>query len=222
MFFLYTKKKTCFEFLKALDVTGRSWLEFLCNIAWTSATVHMDDQTGVVVPLFKKEGLFQLQGDDTHQSPWYAIFRGAGEKWPLWSWISDSGGALWSMSWPFNSGPALWNIVNFMCCFSAAKAVAVLFVTLIFFHDTHPVIALSSQIVLLDLYLAGGLLISLGRRWRTLQNDDCFIGGQQEINTKLYHSFGLLRWGQHTQSKHLTGWGLVLLIFYCGSETRWW
>jgi len=42
------------EFLKALDVVGLSWLTRLCNIAWTSGTVPLDWQTGVVVPLFKK------------------------------------------------------------------------------------------------------------------------------------------------------------------------
>ena len=42
------------EFLKALDVVGLSRLTRLCNIAWTSGTVPLDWQTGVVVPLFKK------------------------------------------------------------------------------------------------------------------------------------------------------------------------
>ncbi|TWW54144.1 hypothetical protein D4764_0165650 [Takifugu flavidus] len=42
------------EFLKALDVVGLSWLTRLCNIVWTSGTVPLDWQTGVVVPLFKK------------------------------------------------------------------------------------------------------------------------------------------------------------------------
>ena len=42
------------KFLKALDVVGLSWLTQLCNIAWTSGTVPLDWQTGVVVPLFKK------------------------------------------------------------------------------------------------------------------------------------------------------------------------
>ena len=42
------------EFLKALDVVGLSWLTRLCNIAWTSETVPLDWQTGVMVPLFKK------------------------------------------------------------------------------------------------------------------------------------------------------------------------
>uniref|UniRef100_A0A8C4S0K5 Reverse transcriptase domain-containing protein n=1 Tax=Erpetoichthys calabaricus TaxID=27687 RepID=A0A8C4S0K5_ERPCA len=42
------------EFLKALDVVGLSWLTCLCNIAWTSGTVPLDWQIGVVVPLFKK------------------------------------------------------------------------------------------------------------------------------------------------------------------------
>ena len=42
------------EFLKALDVVGLSWLTRLYNIAWTSGTVPLDWQTGVVVPLFKK------------------------------------------------------------------------------------------------------------------------------------------------------------------------
>ena len=42
------------EFLKALDAEGLSWLTRLCSIAWTSGTVPLDWQTGVVVPLFKK------------------------------------------------------------------------------------------------------------------------------------------------------------------------
>ncbi|KAK0135736.1 Craniofacial development protein 2 [Merluccius polli] len=42
------------EFLKALDVVGLSWLTRLCSIAWTSGSVPLDWQTGVVVPLFKK------------------------------------------------------------------------------------------------------------------------------------------------------------------------
>ncbi|TWW64140.1 hypothetical protein D4764_03G0011480 [Takifugu flavidus] len=40
-------------YLKALDVVGLSWLTRLCNIAWTSGTVPLDWQTGVVVPIFK-------------------------------------------------------------------------------------------------------------------------------------------------------------------------
>uniref|UniRef100_A0A8C9TUR8 Reverse transcriptase domain-containing protein n=1 Tax=Scleropages formosus TaxID=113540 RepID=A0A8C9TUR8_SCLFO len=42
------------EFLKSLDVVGLSWLACLCSIAWSSGTVPLDWQTGVVVPLFKK------------------------------------------------------------------------------------------------------------------------------------------------------------------------
>jgi len=42
------------EFLKALDVVGLSWLTRLCNIAWTSGTVPLDWEIGVVVPLFQK------------------------------------------------------------------------------------------------------------------------------------------------------------------------
>ncbi|KAL6462549.1 hypothetical protein MHYP_G00289710 [Metynnis hypsauchen] len=42
------------EFPRALDVVGLSWLTRLCNIAWTSKTVPLEWQTGVVVPLFKK------------------------------------------------------------------------------------------------------------------------------------------------------------------------
>nr|XP_049577496.1 glycine receptor subunit alpha-3 isoform X1 [Syngnathus scovelli] len=42
------------EFLKALDVVGLSWLTRLYNVVWTSGTVPLDWQTGVVVPLFKK------------------------------------------------------------------------------------------------------------------------------------------------------------------------
>ena len=42
------------EFLKALDVGGLSWLTRLCNITWTSGTVPLDWQTGLVVPLFTK------------------------------------------------------------------------------------------------------------------------------------------------------------------------
>ena len=42
------------EMLKALDIVGMSWLARLCNIAWTSGTVPLDWQTGVVVPIFKK------------------------------------------------------------------------------------------------------------------------------------------------------------------------
>ena len=42
------------EFLRALDVVGISWLTRLCSIAWTSGTVTLDWQIGVVVPLFKK------------------------------------------------------------------------------------------------------------------------------------------------------------------------
>ena len=43
------------EFLKALDVVALPWLTHLCNIMWTSRAVPLDRQTGVVVPLFKKE-----------------------------------------------------------------------------------------------------------------------------------------------------------------------
>jgi len=42
------------EFLRALDVVGLSWLTPLCNIAWTSGTVPLDWQIGVLVPLFRK------------------------------------------------------------------------------------------------------------------------------------------------------------------------
>ncbi|KAM9812086.1 uncharacterized protein ACBT44_011417 isoform 1-T7 [Syngnathus typhle] len=42
------------DFLRALDVMGLSWLTRLYNIAWTSGTVPLDWQTGVVIPLFKK------------------------------------------------------------------------------------------------------------------------------------------------------------------------
>ena len=42
------------ELLKALDVVGLSWLTCLCNIVWSSGTVPLEWQTGVVVPLFKK------------------------------------------------------------------------------------------------------------------------------------------------------------------------
>uniref|UniRef100_A0AAR2LXG4 Tetraspanin n=1 Tax=Pygocentrus nattereri TaxID=42514 RepID=A0AAR2LXG4_PYGNA len=45
------------EMLKALDIVGLSWLTRLCNIAWTSGTVPLDWQTGVVVPIFKKGGV---------------------------------------------------------------------------------------------------------------------------------------------------------------------
>ena len=41
------------EFLRALDVVGLSWLTRLCSIVWTSGTVPLDWQLGVVVPLFK-------------------------------------------------------------------------------------------------------------------------------------------------------------------------
>ena len=45
---------SCPELLKALDVVGLSWLTRLCNIVWSSGTVPLEWQTGVVVPLFKK------------------------------------------------------------------------------------------------------------------------------------------------------------------------
>uniref|UniRef100_A0A3B3XWS4 Sulfotransferase n=1 Tax=Poecilia mexicana TaxID=48701 RepID=A0A3B3XWS4_9TELE len=44
----------CPEFLKVLDVARLCWLTRLCNIAWTSGAAPLDQQTGVVVPLFKK------------------------------------------------------------------------------------------------------------------------------------------------------------------------
>jgi len=62
--------KVCLEFLKALYVVGLSWLTRLCNIVWTSGTVPLDWLIGVVIPLFKKEGVFQLQGDHSPQPPW--------------------------------------------------------------------------------------------------------------------------------------------------------
>lgn len=47
-------KKHC-EFLRSLDVSGLSWLTRLCSSVWTSGTVPLEWQTGmVVVALFKK------------------------------------------------------------------------------------------------------------------------------------------------------------------------
>lgn len=45
------------EFLNALNVLGLSWQSCLCNIAWTSVSLIPEWQTGVVVPLFKKEDM---------------------------------------------------------------------------------------------------------------------------------------------------------------------
>ena len=42
------------ELLGALDVVGLSWFTCLFNIVWTSGTVPLEWQTGVVFPLFKK------------------------------------------------------------------------------------------------------------------------------------------------------------------------
>ena len=42
------------ELLKDLDVVGLLWLTRLYNIVWSSGTVSLECQTGVVVPLFKK------------------------------------------------------------------------------------------------------------------------------------------------------------------------
>lgn len=44
------------EFLKALDVVGLFWLTQLYNFVWRSWVVHLDWQTRVVVPIFKKGG----------------------------------------------------------------------------------------------------------------------------------------------------------------------
>ena len=62
------------KFIKALDVVGLSWLTRLCSIVWTSGAVPLDWQTGVVVPLFKKEGVFQLQGNHTSCSDFSCLF----------------------------------------------------------------------------------------------------------------------------------------------------
>ena len=43
------------EMLKALDIAGLSGLIWLFGVTWRSQTVSMDWQTGVVVPIFKKE-----------------------------------------------------------------------------------------------------------------------------------------------------------------------
>jgi len=43
------------EMLKALNIVGLSWLTCLYNVTWESGTVPMDWQTGVVVPILKKE-----------------------------------------------------------------------------------------------------------------------------------------------------------------------
>ncbi len=40
--------------LKALDIVGLSWLTRLFSVAWSSGTVPLELQTGVVVPIFKK------------------------------------------------------------------------------------------------------------------------------------------------------------------------
>lgn len=56
--------------------------------------------------------------------------------------------------------------------------------------------------------------------WSTLQNDDCFMGGQQEINMKLYYSFDWLGRGQRACTTANAGWktehGFILQEFYVG------
>lgn len=42
------------EMLKALDILGLSWLTRLFSAAWKSGTVHVECQTGVVIPIFQK------------------------------------------------------------------------------------------------------------------------------------------------------------------------
>lgn len=57
--------------------------------------------------------------------------------------------------------------------------------------------------------------------WSTLQNDDCFMGGQQEINMKLYYSSDWLGRGQLPCKTANAGWkmeqGFILQQeFYVG------
>ena len=44
----------CPEMLKALDIVGLTWLTCLFSVAWMSSTIHVEWQTGEVVPIFKK------------------------------------------------------------------------------------------------------------------------------------------------------------------------
>ena len=43
------------EILKALVIVGPSWLTRFLSVVWKSGTVPMECQTGVVVPIFKKQ-----------------------------------------------------------------------------------------------------------------------------------------------------------------------
>ncbi|KAI3356259.1 hypothetical protein L3Q82_017506 [Scortum barcoo] len=75
------------EYLKSLDVVGLSWLTHLCNIAWRLGTVPLEWQTGVVVPLFKKQGdrrvcsnVFNHRGITLLSLPREGLCQGTGEE----------------------------------------------------------------------------------------------------------------------------------------------
>ena len=91
------------EYLKFLDVVGLSWLSRLCSISWQSGTVPQEQQTRVVVALFKK-------GDRRVCSNYWEITgsQGTGEEYSADSRTSDSGGTMNFLSWPWNTGPALY------------------------------------------------------------------------------------------------------------------
>lgn len=70
----------CPEMLKSLDIVGLSCLTCLFSVEWRSETVPLDQQTRVMVPLFKKgawESVFQLSGYHTAQSTWESLYQGA-------------------------------------------------------------------------------------------------------------------------------------------------
>ena len=54
------------------------------------------------------EGVFQLPGDHTPQSPWESLVQGTGEENLADSRTSDSGGTMRFSSWLWNTGPALY------------------------------------------------------------------------------------------------------------------
>ena len=98
------------EFLKVLDVVGLSWLTRLCNIAWTSGTVPLEWQTGVVVPLFKKGDqrlCSNYRGITLLSLPGKVYSRVMERRVPRLVEEPDSGGTAWFSSWSWNTGPTL-------------------------------------------------------------------------------------------------------------------
>ena len=75
--------------------TGKTWqTQTDCEglpsyFVWTSRTVLLDWQTGVVISLFKE------YEDHNPQPPWQGRLRGTREKGLLDSQTSDSEGAMW-------------------------------------------------------------------------------------------------------------------------------